>query len=90
MVLMNMQEFPVQRLPLLETLIGERFDVPELCAQGLFQLGYLAATGKKTAMGGPGNVEALALASQFGLENLVAKLGSSLEGAPVVIITVKE
>lgn len=89
-VVIDMAEFPVNRLPVLDAILREPFDASELCAQGPLQLGYLAATGKKTAMGGPGNVEALNLISVHGLENIEAKLASAPEGHPVVTLVVKE
>jgi hypothetical protein len=53
-------------------------------------LGYLAASGKKTAKGGPGNAEALFMISVYGLENIEARLGSAPEGYPTVNLRVKE
>lgn len=89
-VLFDMAEFPVMRMDLLQKFLREPFDANELCAQGLFKLGYLAASGAKTAHGGPGNMEALILISNYGLENLECTLGSAPEGHPTIKIQVKE
>lgn len=90
MVLVDMAEFPVAKIDLLQVVIGNKWDACEICAQGLFQLGYLAASGAKTAKGGPGNGEFLLLASSIGQDNLEARLGNAPEGYPVVNIQVKE
>jgi hypothetical protein len=89
-VLVDMTEFPISRFPLLEQVLPVPYTGHELTSVGKIHLGYLAASGKKTAKGGPGTVEALFMASVYGLENLEARLGSAPEGYPVVIIRVKE
>jgi hypothetical protein len=90
MVLVDMGDFPVNLIPLLDNILPSVFDAMELCSNGPLHLGYLAATGMKTAKGGPGNTGALMLASVHGIENLIATLGSAPEGYPVVTISVKE
>lgn len=89
-VLVDMADFPTRLIPLLDTILPMPFEAVELCANGLLHLGYLAASGKKTAQGGPGNVEALLLISNYGLDNLTTELGSAPEGYPTVNISLKE
>jgi hypothetical protein len=89
MVLVDMADLPVNLIPLLDNILSPMFDACELCSNGPLQLGYLAATGMKTARGGPGNTNALMLISVNGLETIQATLGSAPEGYPVVTISVK-
>lgn len=89
-VLVDMAEFPVTRCELLDKLLREPFTASELCASGWLKLGYLAASGAKTAKGGPGNMEALLMISTFGMENLEITLHNAPEGYPTVKIQVKE
>ena len=86
-VLFDMREFPASKVELLATLLPPQFDVHELVEQGHVHLGYLAATGNKTAKGGPGNIEALQVIECYEYD---ATLDLALEGYPTVKITAKQ
>lgn len=91
-VLVDMTKLPTNRVALLDALLPEGFSASEICAQGLFHLGYLAATGGKPARGGPGNTNYLLLLSTLEAEGNpkpVATLGSAPEGYPVVAVEVQ-
>lgn len=90
-VLVDLAEYPVARMGLLQAVVSPGWDASELCAQGPFHLGYLAASGGKPAKGGPGNAEALLMASAYnGFEALQATLGSAPEGYAVVNIEARD
>lgn len=89
-VVVDMADYPIIKLPLLQTaLLGTNFDACELCIQGPLKLGYLAATGKATAKGSPGNQGARLLASTMdnGFNGLEATLSAAPDGSPQVVIT---
>src|SRR5215831_4605762 len=75
-VIVDMTEWPESKMNLLQEMIGGDMDAEYVCKQmGQIHLGYLARTGNKTARGGPGNAEALLLASSndWGFMGLDAK-----------------
>ena len=90
MVVVDMGDLPVDRIPLLDTILPEPWDASELCASGDLHLGYIARSGGKPAKGLPGNAEVLDLAAEHGWQALNTTLGSALEGFPVVVIEAKE
>lgn len=88
----DMGDFKVTKLPLLIAALRDTsFDASELCAKGMLMLGYLAASGKPTARGGPGNVQAIDMASKndWGFIGLQATLTALADGSPAVVIEEK-
>lgn len=87
-VLFDMREFPAHRIETLNSLLLDGpFTVHGLVDQVHVHLGYLAATGNKTAKGGPGNIEALQVIECYEYD---ATLDVALEGYPTVKITAKQ
>lgn len=83
-------EFPVHLFGLLDAVLPKTpgsLNAHDICGGGLFHLGYLATSGRKTAQGGPGNVEALLVMSAY---DITAKLGSAPAGYPTVEISYEE
>lgn len=89
-VLADLGDLPTERFGLLQDVLPVPYDAHSLCSEGLLFIGYLAATGKKTAKGGSGNVEALLMLSAYGIDGIEAKLASAPEGYPTVLMQVKE
>ena len=91
-VFVDMGDWPIVKLPLLQDMLGTQLDASELCSRGLMHLGYIARTGNKTTKGGPGNREVLDMADSipWGLLGLDAKLGLAMEGWPTVVIGYKD
>jgi chemotaxis response regulator CheB len=87
-VVVDMGKYPVSKMEALhEVLRDTGFNASEICAKGVLHLGYVAASGKPTARGGPGNVEVLMLASaKGGLQSLQSKLSAFPDGSPAVVI----
>jgi len=88
-VFADMGNYPISRVELLDAVLsGTSFATSDVCSNGDMMLGYLAASGKKTAKGGLGNAEALMLAStlEWGLMELKCTLSADMDGAPTVVI----
>lgn len=73
-----------------EAMEGTGFSLPDLLENPeMFQLGYLARSGAKTALGGQGNSEVLAQADAWGqdIPDLDARLAFGLADQPLVQIS---
>jgi len=93
-VLVDLRDFPESKYQLLQNMIGPVYDAEQLCSEGLFMLGYLATSGKKTARGGAGNIEVLLMcsnapqaSSDIHLDGISARLDVAPEGHHIVVVT---
>ena len=90
-VLVDLAKFPENKAELFHALAPDRLGFQ---FEGLFMLGYIAGSGKKTARGGPGNVEVLLLCSNVPqaysdlmLDGVQVKLGVAREGYHTADVT---
>lgn len=90
--------WPISEIGRLQSALeGTGYDACELIRQetepegGPLQLGYIAKSGSKTALGGPGNAELIAaIGTEHGDKPYTAVLSCHPNGSPTVTITISE